>query len=142
MIHTEYEDIYTFPTASSIFETTDSALSDCGLGYRVPYIKHAASTVFHNNMLLNDWADLDDASLLSMLKTIKGVGDKIASCIMLFAYGRTASVPVDTWINKIITEKYNGQNPFLTYGSNAGIMQQYAFYYILQHKKEVNARMK
>lgn len=71
------------------------------------------------------------------LKQIKGVGNKVANCVMLFAYGRTSSVPVDTWIKRIIEDKYMGINPFASYGNNAGIMQQYAFYYAQHHKAEV-----
>lgn len=137
VIHTEYEDIHAFPSASILSKATDSSLADCGLGYRIPYIKHAASTVGGNHMLLKSWDSLDDTSLLSMLKTIHGVGDKVASCVMLFAYGRMSSAPVDTWIHKIIEEKYAGHNPFPMYQNNAGIMQQYAFYYIQRHKEEV-----
>lgn len=133
-LHTAYEDVYTFPTALALSEAEDSALSDCGLGYRIPYIKQTASAVHHGHTLLKDWDSLDDMSLLSMLKTFHGVGDKVANCVMLFAYGRTASVPIDTWIHKIIAEKYEGQNPFPAYDANAGIMQQYAFYYIQKNK--------
>jgi len=134
IIHTQYEDIAAFPTPSALCNASDSALKDCGLGYRVPYIKDAAAKINHNQALLTDWNFLDNPSLLTALKTIYGVGDKIANCVMLFAYGRTESVPIDTWIKKIITEKYNGQNPFPSYGIYAGIVQQYAFYYMQQHK--------
>ncbi len=136
-IHTEYETVYAFPTASVLADISDRCFYDCGLGYRVPYVKNAVATFSRNKMLLQDWANLDDMSLLSMLKTIHGVGDKVANCVMLFAYGRTACVPIDTWIARIITEKYGGQNPFPGYGANAGIMQQYAFYYIQQHRAEM-----
>jgi len=136
-IHAGQEELYAFPSPCALLQASDSDLSDCGLGYRLPYIKDAAAALARNSALLDEWAVFDDMALLSSLKTIRGVGDKIANCVMLFAYGRTASVPIDTWINKIITEKYNGQNPFLKYGADAGIMQQYAFYYILQNKTEV-----
>ncbi len=137
IIHTEYEDIHAFPTASILSQATDASLASCGLGYRIPYVKHAAAAIAGNHMLLKDWDALDDPSLLSMLKTIHGVGDKVASCVMLFAYGRMSSAPVDTWISKIIEEKYAGRNPFPSYQDHAGIMQQYAFYYIQNHKTEV-----
>ncbi len=53
---------------------------------------------------------------------------------MLFAYSRMSCVPVDTWISRVIKEEYGGENPFPQYGENAGIMQQYVFYYMQQHK--------
>lgn len=48
----------------------------------------------------------------------------------------TACAPVDTWIQKIIRRAYHGQDPFARYGSAAGIMQQYFFYYAQTHKLE------
>lgn len=137
IIHTKYEDIYSFPTPEALSKATDNELAQCGLGYRIPYIKDATTKVLTGSVLADSWNSYTDEDLLSMLKTVKGVGDKVANCIMLFSYGRTASAPIDTWIKKIIAKYYDGQNPFLKYGNNAGIMQQYAFYYILHHKTEV-----
>lgn len=136
-IHTEYEKINTFPSPEVLNHATETELAQCGLGYRVPYIKDAAAKVLNGTVLSDSWNDFDDETLLTKLKTVKGVGDKVANCIMLFSYGRTASAPVDTWIRKIIVKYYDDRNPFVKYGDNAGIMQQYAFYYIQQHKTEV-----
>lgn len=137
IIHTKYEDIYSFPNPKALSKATDDELAQCGLGYRIPYIKDATRRVMTGSALADFWDSYTDEDLLYKLKTVKGVGDKVANCIMLFSYGRTASAPIDTWIKKIIAKYYNGQNPFMKYGDNAGIMQQYAFYYILHHKTEV-----
>ncbi len=48
-----------------------------------------------------------------------------------------SSVPIDTWISRVITDEYGGADPFPGYGDNAGIMQQYAFYYMQEHKNVV-----
>jgi N-glycosylase/DNA lyase len=50
--------------------------------------------------------------------------------VCLFAFGRTAMVPIDVWIQRVIDEECAGQNPFLQFGNAAGIMQQYAFYHM------------
>ena len=70
-------------------------------------------------------------------EAVNGVGNKIANCVALFAYGRTALAPVDTWISKVIRSEYGGVNPFPAYGGAAGIMQQYVFYHALKHKREL-----
>ena len=80
-------------------------------------------------------AALPDAELFETLKTIRGVGDKVANCICLFSYGRMSAAPVDTWIHKIIAREYGGRNPFPAYGEYAGILQQFAFYYAIAHKE-------
>ncbi len=135
-IQTEREKLYTFPTPESIRSAEENELASCGLGYRLSYIQDAAAKIAGKEQLLEQWNELQDAELLAALKSIKGVGDKVANCIMLFAYGRTASAPVDTWINKVIEKKYNGINPFPAYGDTAGIAQQYIFYYSISHKNE------
>ena len=81
-------------------------------------------------------AALPDDELISALEHVKGVGVKVANCVALFAYGRTACAPVDTWIKKIIRQEYQGRDPFVRYGDTAGIMQQYFFYYAQNHKSE------
>lgn len=120
---------YAFPTPKELFEADEAKLSACGLGYRLPYIRDAAEKVYKKELILDELCGLNDDELRETLKTVKGVGDKVANCVMLFAYHRTASVPVDTWVKKIMEEDYNGENPFLKYGEAAGIMQQYAFFY-------------
>ena len=57
------------------------------------------------------------------------VGEKVANCVALFSYGRTACVPVDVWISRAIDDDCCGTSPFDLYGENAGIIQQYIFYY-------------
>ena len=133
-IQTDYECLYAFPTPEQLALATQEELKQCSLGYRVPYILDAVQKVCTNEINLIELANSDDSTMLMELKKIKGIGDKVANCIMLFAYARTASVPIDTWIQKIIEHKYNGNNPFTAYGDNAGILQQYAFYYVQQNK--------
>ena len=79
---------------------------------------------------------LPDDQLIAALEGVRGVGVKVANCVALFAYGRAACAPVDTWIRKIIQQEYRGRNPFDRYGAAAGIMQQYFFYYAQSHKAE------
>lgn len=136
LVTTEHEIVYLFPTPEQLKDATDDILSECGLGYRLPYVKDAVEQALYNTIVTNEWYEFDDHTLFTMLKSIKGVGDKVANCIMLFGYNRIGRAPVDTWIEKIINTKYNGVDPFPSYGDVAGIMQQYAFYYSLQHKDE------
>jgi N-glycosylase/DNA lyase len=130
-IETDYERLFLFPTAAQMQAATHDSLLACKLGYRVSYIESAISLVAGNILDLNAMEHYPDCALFQTLKTIKGVGDKVSNCVCLFAYGRTAMAPVDTWIHKIINDKYSGIDPFPSYGENAGIMQQYAFYYAL-----------
>lgn len=63
------------------------------------------------------------------LKTLNGVGNKVADCVSLFAYHKTDAFPIDTWMKKIIERHYNGNFDKSKYSGYEGIMQQYMFYY-------------
>ena len=136
-LQTNCEIVFSFPTPEELLVASDASLCQCGLGYRIPYIQDAARKVCDGKIDLVGLSEKNDLLMQNELKQIKGVGNKVANCVMLFAYGRTSSVPVDTWIKRIIEDKYMGINPFASYGNNAGIMQQYAFYYAQHHKAEV-----
>ena len=135
-IDTGNEILYGFPSAEALTHASLEALQQCGLGYRIPYIADAAQQVCDGTLDPLALYSYDDDSLLAALKSLHGIGKKVASCISLFAYGRTCLAPVDTWIRRIIDEKYCGSNPFPQYGDMAGIMQQYLFYYAQMHKEE------
>lgn len=135
-LRTPWETLYAFPTARQLKDVTAEDYIDCKAGYRAPYLRDAVERVLAGETALEAMAALPDQELLTALEEVKGVGVKVASCVALFAYGRTACAPVDTWIRKIIRSKYRGRDPFARYGGAAGIVQQYFFYYALRHKGE------
>ena len=64
----------------------------------------------------------------------KGIGPKVASCILLFSYKRYDVFPIDTWVKKIMKERYNieGEENIRKfskeiYGKYCGIAIQYLF---------------
>ena len=76
--------------------------------------------------------------MFSELLKIKGVGPKVADCVMLFAFSRTGSFPVDTWLKKVYIENFNGNetntvkiSKYFTdrFSQNSGFLQQYLFNY-------------
>jgi len=128
-IVTEQERLKAFPSPEEMKEATAEELAACGLGYRVKYILDAIQKVNSGELNLQAIAELPDNILLEKLQAVMGVGIKVANCIALFAYGRTACVPVDVWIFRVIEKECGGISPFSLYGENAGIIQQYIFYY-------------
>ena len=120
---------YSFPTVQDMGNVSESDLRSCGLGYRAKYVIDAVKKVGTRQVRLDDLSGMTDQELIAALETIDGVGKKVANCVALFAYGRTACVPVDVWIAKAINEECCGVNPFSLYADDAGIIQQYVFYY-------------
>ena len=72
------------------------------------------------------------------LMTIKGVGDKVANCVLLFGLGFRNAFPVDVWIKRIMEEMYFKEptdkkiiEKFAAekFGEYGGYAQQYLFIY-------------
>lgn len=136
LLPSDREEIYSFPTPKQLSGITGEILREYKLGYRAPYILDAVRQVLSGKLDLHALASRSDRKLFEALKQVNGVGEKVSNCICLFAYGRTRLAPVDTWIKKVIDQKYKGKNPFPKYKDGAGIMQQYIFYYAQTHKDE------
>ena len=72
----------------------------------------------------------------AVLKTICGVGDKVANCVLLFGLGHIDAFPVDVWIKKVMDSKFPDGLPECVDG-HKGIIQQYLFYYYRAHASEL-----
>ena len=125
-------EVYLFP---HVDDFTDD-LTGLGLAYRKDYISDALKKISGGEIDLTALKNFSDAELVERLKTIRGVGDKVANCVALFAYHRVDRAPVDVWIKRAIDEDFGGENIFETFGKNAGILQQYVFY----HKRSSSRR--
>lgn len=126
---TEYETLYGFPSPGALAAASGEELAACGLGYRTAYVRDAAQRVASGQMDLEALEGYSDEELFDALLTVRGIGKKVADCVCLFGYGRTARAPVDVWILRAINSEFGGVNPFPQYGEDAGIIQQYIFYY-------------
>lgn len=133
-ISTEYETVYSFPEADSLRRASIEDLQKCAFGYRSSYISNAIQLVSSKQLDLFQISNYDDDNLFQELINIKGVGKKVANCVMLFAYGRTERAPIDVWIKRAIDSELDGNDPFGAYGEYAGVVQQYIFYYQKSHQ--------
>ncbi len=140
MQYLEYE-YYAFPTPKELSCAEVSKLKELGCGYRDKYIISTANSIL-NGFDLDCVVKLDTISGNKKLCELMGIGEKVADCILLFAYQKYDAFPVDTWIEKIYHENYGGESTnrreirkfFVDkYGKYAGVVQQYIFYY----KREV-----
>lgn len=129
--------IKSFPKVDDLCKISAFELSRFSLGYRSAYIHDALQRVKSLTIALDDLNSSNDDDLVDTLKTIKGVGDKIAACVALYAYHRFSCVPIDVWIKKAIQDDFKGENVFVEFGSLAGVLQQYIFYYKRFGSKEI-----
>ena len=123
--------VYAFPTAEALCCAGEQALQECGLPAAAVQAIESPDRALVGEMLKMDkkLASLPDEALFARLMELDGVGKKVANCVCLFGYGRVGRVPVDVWIERLIRDEFAGQDPFPQFGLEAGIVQQYLFFY-------------
>ena len=100
---------------------------------------YISESIGETNFDLFGFADQQEKRFFELLTSVSGVGPKVASCIMLFAYGDFASFPIDVWVKRVMHDVYGfdendtrGMKRFAeeTFGDSGGIAQQYLFHYV------------
>ncbi len=122
---------YTFPTIGVNFDA--NVLDSCGLGFR----KHYIAELKKDKDFFNSLYKLNTNSAKKELMNIKGIGSKVADCILLCAYRRYEVFCTDVWIKRIIEKLYfNGNEQNVRdieefgknyFGQYAGVAQAYLF---------------
>ena len=130
---------HAFPTPKELSRATDQTLRECKVGFRAPYILDACQKVLNGDIILNDLYMMPVEEARAKLMTIKGVGPKVADCVLLFAYSKTEIFPTDVWIKRMIEGIYfEGKEVKIQdiqefsrsyFGNLAGYAQQYLFFY-------------
>ena len=94
---------YLFPTYDDIKNIKKEDLEKFKLGFRDKYIIDYLNK--YNSLI--DLEKLSTPDALNKLMEIKGIGLKVASCILLFGYKRLDVFPIDTWVKKYMKENYD-----------------------------------
>ena len=131
---------YSFPTAERIAAATEAELRACKMGFRAPYLRGAARQIADEKFDLERLRYLPLTEAREELMKLRGVGGKIADCVLLFAYGFDSAFPVDVWIGRALRELYFLRRRVTTkqlqdfaathFGPHAGYAQQYLFHYM------------
>ncbi len=129
----EFSEYYSFPTPEAILELGIQGLTELRTGFRAKYIYDAALKISSGIIDLTsiDYLNTDEA--IKYLCEVKGIGPKVASCALLFAFEKYEAFPIDVWIKKVIAKYFDCENPdkfdSKSLGEYAGIAQQFLFYY-------------
>ena len=127
---------YAFPTLKQLKKASVKDFVEAGLGYRAEYMHHTIQRLKQTD--INNFVNLSDNEQLEFLLSLKGVGEKVAHCILLFSVHQTHVFPVDTWINKVYNDltsttttnrKVISKELTSRYKNLSGYAQQYFFYY-------------
>lgn len=120
-----------FPEAQALYSLGVDGLFAAKTGFRAKYIYDALEKVLFGEIDLSLISTFDSTEKgIEYLCKIKGIGPKVASCILLFSCERYDAFPVDVWIKKAM-QRYFPEGDFTPklFGEYAGIAQQYLFYY-------------
>lgn len=126
------KDYYLFPTYEQLKNLTKEDFRKLKVGFRDKYIEDFINkypSMYDINKLSTDDAIVE-------LTKIKGIGLKVASCILLFGYKRLDTFPIDTWVKKCIGNLYDIKNDQKTiekfakdkYGKYSGLAIQYLYH--------------
>ena len=131
---------YSFPSAKRLAITTEAGLRSCKMGFRAPHLLAAARQIANGRFDLERLRHLPLAEAREELMKLRGVGGKIADCVLLFAYGFDGAFPVDVWVERALRELYFPRRRVgdkrlrhfaaTHFGPHAGYAQQYLFHYM------------
>ncbi|WP_019108305.1 DNA-3-methyladenine glycosylase family protein [Peptoniphilus senegalensis] len=135
---------YSFPSAEKLSLARPEDLREFArVGFRDVRIVETANLIKDGRVNIDEIDNMELEDARRTLQELPGVGPKVADCILLFAFDRKESFPVDVWIKRVMEELYlkevtpkskiamRGREVF---GKNAGFANQYLFYYGRENK--------
>ena len=106
-IEFDKKQFFTFPKPEKLANASNKDLLSCGLGFRAKYVKQAAKMVRSGKINFESLRKEDYNSALEILKTVPGIGNKVADCILLFSLDKLESFPLDRWTQRILQKYYS-----------------------------------
>ena len=129
-----------FPRRNESPRATETELRACKMGFRAPHLLAAARQITDGKLDLENIRKLPLAEARAELMKLRGVGGKIADCVLLFAYGFDSAFPVDVWVERALQQLYFPRRRLSEkklrhfaathFGPHAGYAQQYLFHYM------------
>ena len=124
------KEYYLFPTLEELKKLNINDFRNCKVGFRDKYLYNIVNSDLDINKIYN----MNSLEALDYLMDFNGIGMKVASCILLFAYKKYDVFPIDTWVKKYMKDEYNieGEKNIKKfakekYGNYSGLAIQYMF---------------
>lgn len=121
-----------FPSSEVISKLNLEDLEPIRSGFRAKYILDAARKISSKIVDFKKIKNLDYIDAKNELMKIKGVGPKVADCVLLYGFHRLEAFPEDVWIKKVMNKFFKNESPKI-FGEYAGIAQQYLYHYSRMH---------
>lgn len=126
------EGVFAFPKAETLASLSEEALSPVRAGFRSKYLLDGAEKILSGEVDLERCRKLPYEEAKQELMKVKGIGVKVADCILLYGLHRIEAFPMDVWMKRAMEILFPGMKPE-DFGPYAGIAQQYIFHYSRMH---------
>ncbi len=124
------KEYYLFPSLEVLKKLSIDDFRNCKVGFRDKYLYK----IVNSNLDIDKIYNMNSLEALDYLMDFNGIGMKVASCILLFAYKKYDVFPIDTWVKKYMKDEYNieGEKNIKKfakerYGNYSGLAIQYMF---------------
>lgn len=116
------EGCFSFPSRDRLSSASADDFYALGAGFRASYLVDAVDKA----SLLQEVEELPYEEARERLQLVRGIGPKVADCILLFGFHRMEAFPMDVWMKKVMGTYYPGVDAeyFAPYQALA---QQYLF---------------
>lgn len=140
-INFEGKSYYSFPSPEKLSKAEVNEIE--GVGFRAQYIYETTKVIADGSVNLEQIKAMNMENAHKALLNLKGIGPKVADCIILFSMKKSEAFPVDVWVKRIMQYFYLAPDVSLKkirdfgmskFGKYAGFAQQYLFYYARERK--------
>ncbi len=138
--------VYRVPEPDAVARLGEMRLREIGLGFRAPFLASAAIRIAEGEIDLDALRSGSYEESKGELLTLKGIGPKIADCILAFSLDHTEAFAVDRWVSRAVTRLYmNGaktaEDKISAWGRERfGKYAAYAQQLLFQEEREVAMR--
>ena len=101
-----------FPDLEALKKITEEEFREIKTGFRAPYLIDAVRRLAvdgPDRLIGDELKNLSSGEARERLMQIKGVGEKVANCVLLFGLGFREAFPVDVWIARVMEELYHDE---------------------------------
>jgi N-glycosylase/DNA lyase len=138
---------FAYPTPDRLAALREEDLRACALGYRAGNLLKTARMIAGGEVDLEAIRAMPDEAARAELCRLAGVGEKVANCVLLFAYERVRAFPIDVWIERVLRENYFRGKRKVTalrlrefsakyFGEFGGYAQQYLFHHARSSRRK------
>jgi len=131
--------LHRFPGAERLAAAGEDGLFALGLGFRARYLAKIADNVANGDVDLAALRLAPYGEAKAALTQMKGIGDKVADCVLLFSLDKMEGFPIDRWVMRALVDWYGHEEKARygdllswaqeRWGNRAGYVQQYLFHH-------------